>query len=155
MKMPNFKNIDYKQLGIDHGEKVVIALIALMIGGVLYGSNWKGTDKSPIAMKDQADKTNKEIDERPWDEQREKRMAGLGQGNELAEKLATLLTPVSVSGFSIESFYPPLHPDKALISRPRWLPVQHLLADDLVAEISLRAGTPHRRRQLCSQTDER
>src|SRR5580658_1661235 len=101
MKMPNLKNIDYKQLGIDHGEKVVIALIALMIGGVLYGSNWKGTEKSPTELKDRADKTEKEIDDRPWDEQKEKRANGLGKGNELAEKVAMLLTPVSGSGFSI------------------------------------------------------
>src|SRR5580658_9174879 len=126
MKMPNLKNIDYKQLGIDHGEKVVIALIALMIGSVLYGSNWKATDSSPTAMKERAEKTTKDIDERPWDEQREKRLAGLGQGNELAAKVTMLLSPISINGFSIEPFDPPLHPDKTLISTPRWLPVQHL-----------------------------
>jgi hypothetical protein len=142
MKMPNLKNVDYKQLAIDHGEKVVIALIALMIGSVLYGSNWKATDSSPTAMKERAEKTTKDIDERPWDEQREKRLAGLGQGNELAAKVTMLLSPISISGFSIEPFDPPLHPDKTLISTPRWLPVQHLIADASVAEISLMAGTP-------------
>lgn len=142
MKMPNLKNLDYKQLGIDHGEKVVIALIAIMIGGVLYGSNWKATDKSPTEMKERAEKTKKDFEERPWDEQREKRMAGLGQGNELAQKVTALLTPLNKTGFSIEPFAPPLHPDKTLISTPRWLPVQHLIADAGVAELSLRPGTP-------------
>jgi hypothetical protein len=142
MKMPNLKNVDYKQLGIDHGEKVVIALIALMIGGVLYGSNWKATDKSPIELKDRAEKTAKDIEERPWDAQREKRAAGLGQGNELATKVTMLLSPISATGFSIAPFYPPLHPDKTLISTPHWLPVQHLIADASVADISMRPGIP-------------
>jgi hypothetical protein len=142
MKMPNLKNIDYKQLGINHGEKVVIALIGLMIGGVLYGSNWRATDKSPTELKERAEKTKKDIEERPWDEQREKRLAGLGQGNELAQKVSLLLTPTSVNGFEIKPFNPPLHPDKTLISTPKWLPVQHLIADASVADIALRPGTP-------------
>jgi hypothetical protein len=142
MKMPNLKNFDYKQLGIDHGEKVVIALIALMICGVLYYSNWKATDKSPIELKERAEKTTKDIEERPWDAQREKRLAGLGQGNELAAKVTMLLSPISVNGFSIKAFDPPLHPDKTLISTPHWLPVQHLIADAGVAEFSMRPGIP-------------
>jgi hypothetical protein len=142
MKIPNLKNLDYKQLGIDHGEKVVIALIGLMIVSVLYYSNWKATDKSPTEMKERAEKTKKEFEERPWDEQREKRLAGLGQGNELAQKVSMLLSPVSATGFSIEPLNPPLHPDKTLISTPRWLPVQHMIADASVAQISMRPGTP-------------
>jgi hypothetical protein len=142
MKLPNLKTLDYKQLGIDHGEKAVIAVVALLIATVLYGSNWKGTDKSPTEIAEKADKAMQQIEANPWPEKVEKEKAGLGKGDELAEKVAILLTPISPRGFSIKPFDPPLHPDKTLISTPRWLPVQHLIADAGVAEITLKPGTP-------------
>jgi hypothetical protein len=142
LSVSSLKNLDYKQLGIDHGEKVVIALIGLMMVTVLYGSNWKGTDKSPNEITEKADKAMQQIEASPWPEKDEKAKAGLGKGDELGEKVALLLTPVSPTGFAIKPLNPPLHPDKSLISTPRWLPVQHLIADAGVADILMKPGVP-------------
>lgn len=142
LAVSSLKNLDYKQLAIDHGEKVVIAFIGLLIASVLYGSNWKATDKSPSELKEKAEQAATKIEEQPWPATAERKKAGLGQGNQLADKVALLLTPVSASGFSIQPMNPPLHPDKMLISMPRWLPVQHLIADSGFADLSLRPGTP-------------
>ena len=142
LALSSLKTVDYKQLFIDHGEKVVIAVVGLMVAAVLYGSNWKATDKTPTALTDKADKARQEIEERPWPEKQEKEKAGLGQGNELAGKVAQLLTPVSASAFGIRPLNPPLHPDKTLISMPRWLGVQHIIAEAGVAELQLKPGVP-------------
>jgi hypothetical protein len=142
LSLSRLKTLDYKQLGIDHGEKVVIGLIGLMMAAVLYYSNWKGTDKSPNEITEKADKAMQQIEASPWPEKEEKAKAGLGKGDELAAKVALLLTPVSPTGFSIKPLNPPLHPDKTLISTPRWLPVQHLIADAGVADILMKPGVP-------------
>ena len=142
LSLSNLKTADYKQLLIDHGEKVVIAVVGLLIAGVLYGANWKATDKTPTQLTELADKAKQQIDQRPWPEKQEKEKAGLGQGNDLAGKVAQMLTPVSASVYGISPLNPPLHPDKTLISMPRWLPVQNLIADSGVAEISLKPGSP-------------
>jgi hypothetical protein len=142
LSLSSLKTLDYKQLGIDHGEKLVIALIGLMMVAVLYYSNWKGIDKSPNEITEKADKAMQQIEASPWPEKEEKTKAGLGKGDELAEKVALLLTPVSPTGFAIKPLNPPLHPDKTLISTPRWLPVQHMIADAGVADILMKAGVP-------------
>jgi len=121
---------------------LVIALIALVMVVVLYYSNWKGTDKSPNELTEKADKAMQQIEASPWPEKDEKTKAGLGKGDELAEKVALLLTPVSPTGFAIKPLNPPLHPDKTLISTPRWLPVQHMVADAGVADILMKPGVP-------------
>ena len=102
----------------------------------------RATDKSPNEITEKADKAMQQIEASPWPEKDEKAKAGLGKGDELAEKVALLLTPVSPTGFAIKPLNPPLHPDKTLISTPRWLPVQHLIADAGVADILMKPGVP-------------
>ena len=62
LAVPNLKTLDYKQLLINHAEKVVVAVIGLMIASVLYGSNWKGTEKTPTELIDKAEKSKQEIE---------------------------------------------------------------------------------------------
>lgn len=142
LAVSSLKTVDYKQFFIDHGEKLVLVVIGLMIALVLYGSNWKATDKTPATLTGKADEAKQKIDERPWPAKEEEAKAGLGQGNELAGKVAQLLTPISASTFGIQPFYPPLHPDKTLISMPKWLAVQHVIATDGVADIQLKPDVP-------------
>ena len=71
LSLSSLKTLDYKQLGIDHGEKVVIALIGLMMATVLFRSNWKGTDKTPNEITEKADKAMQQIEASPWPEKRE------------------------------------------------------------------------------------
>jgi hypothetical protein len=140
LALSSLKTVDYKQLLINHGEKVVIAIIGVMVATVLYNSNWKATEKTPTAFIEKADKAKKEIEENPWSEKSEKQKAGLGKGNELASKVSQMLTPINVSAFGIQPLDPPLHPDKTLISMPRWLPVQDVIAEAGAAEFTLKPG---------------
>jgi len=140
LAVSSLKTVDYKQLLINHGEKVVIAVISLMIATVLYNSNWKATEKTPTALIDKVDNVRKEIEENPWSEKLEKQRAGLGKGNELASKVTQMLSPISVSAFGIQPLDPPLFPDKTLISMPRWLPVQDVIAEAGAAEFTLKPG---------------
>src|SRR6202451_3846464 len=132
-----FKNFDYKQFFINHGEKVAIAVVALLIGSVLMGSNWKATDKSPQELIDKAKKTQQVIEEHGWPDS-EKR--ALGQGNDLGTKVVQLLSPVSSSSFGIQAFNSPLHPDRTQILMPKWLPVEHLIAEYGVADLQMKPG---------------
>ncbi len=140
LAVPNLKTLDYKQLLINHAEKVVVAVIGLMIASVLYGSNWKGTEKTPTELIDKAEKSKQEIEAQAWPATAERKKAGLGKGNQLAEKVAELLSPISASPYAIPPLCPPLYPDKTLISMPHWLPVEHLVADYGVAEVATKPG---------------
>jgi hypothetical protein len=135
----SLKTFDYKQFFINHGEKVAIALIGLMMAAFLYGTNWKATDKTPTELIDRAKKAQQEIEEHPWPADKKQ---ALGQGTELAGKVAQLLSPVNAAAFAIAPFNSPLHPDKTLVSMPKWLPVDHLIASYGVAEFTMQPGVP-------------
>jgi hypothetical protein len=106
---------------------------------LLFRTNWKATDKTPNELTDKAKKAQQEIEEHPWPADEKQ---ALSQGNELGAKVAQLLSPINASVYGILPFSPPLHPDKTLVSRPKWLPVTDLIAEYGVADIQMKPGVP-------------
>jgi hypothetical protein len=136
LAVPNLKTLDYKQLGIDHGEKLAIAIIGLLLLFVMYSTRWKEPiSESPTQLVDEAASTDEKIKKQPWPEGEIKL---LKTGTDLNTRATALLTPLDVSPWRLSiQMNKPYHPDRTLISRPKWLAVKELLADAQVADIEM------------------
>ena len=47
LDVSRLKSFDYKQFGIDHGEKIGIALIAIFVALALWETNWREMSITP------------------------------------------------------------------------------------------------------------
>jgi len=133
------KNIDYKQFFIDHGEKVGMGVIALLLGLALLGTAWTPYPKTPVEMHDEATQALEEIKQQSWPDKDKKQLAG---DFDLSGKVSQLLTPIDAAPFALRSFNEPLHHDKLRIRSPRWLPVMDLIANADFANLSMDPSVP-------------
>jgi hypothetical protein len=127
------KNLDYKQILIDHGEKFGMTLIALIAAWALLGTNWKQFAGSPTGLVADAEKAKETIASRPWPAEEQKRIQ---TGGDLLVKVKDLLTPIT-SNLRLIGFYHPLHPEKRRITRPRFFAVEDLIADSGWANLQM------------------
>jgi hypothetical protein len=136
LAVPNLKTLDYKQLGIDHGEKLAIAIIGLLLLFVMYSTRWKQPiSESPTELVNQATTADETIKKQAWPEAEIK---VLKTGTDLNARANALLTPLDVSAWLLPiPLNKPYHPDRTLISRPKWLAVKELMADAQVADLEM------------------
>jgi uncharacterized membrane protein YgcG len=136
MKLPNLKTFDYKQLGIDHGEKVAIALIGLLLVFVLWTTKWSQPIKeTPSQLIEDATATDEKIKTQDWPPNETK---SLKTGTDLNERVASLLTPLDVKPWEMPiELNKPYHPDRTLISAPKWLAVKDLIADAQAVDVQM------------------
>ncbi len=92
MKVPNLKTLDYKQLGIDHGEKLAIAIVGLLLLFVLWTTKWsQPIAKAPTELIDQAATTEEKIKKQAWPVSETK---ALNTGTDLNAKAVAMLSPL-------------------------------------------------------------
>lgn len=148
----NLKSLDYKQLAINHGEKLVVSLIGLFIVFTLVGTRWSSYDKgTPKELADKAVaalQTVKDEQAHPWpkDEQ-EKYLEDVqpvrtvlnGQSYEVSQDVAEMVKPVEVARYDYNAPMSwPLIPPEQPIKEPEWLPVVELIADSGRALLEVR-----------------
>ena len=136
LAVPNLKTLDYKQLGIDHGEKLAIAIIGLLLVFVLWSTKWsKPIAESPTELIEQANSTDEQIKKQPWPESEAKL---LKTGMDLNGRTTSLLTPLELSPWVLPiPLNKPYHPDRTLIKKPKWLAVKDLIADAQAVDIEM------------------
>jgi hypothetical protein len=128
MKVPNLKTLDYKQLGIDHGEKLAIAIVGLLLLFVLWTTKWsQPIAKAPTELIDQAATTEEKIKKQAWPVSETK---ALNTGTDLNAKAVAMLSPLEFAPWALPvAMNKPYHPDRTLITKPKWLAVHDLVAD--------------------------
>ncbi|HXY34391.1 MAG TPA: hypothetical protein VEI07_09200, partial [Planctomycetaceae bacterium] len=136
LAVPNLKTLDYKQLGIDHGEKLAIAIIGLLLLLVLWSTKWTHPIKeTPAELINTATTTDEEIKKNPWGEDQAKL---LKTGTDLTARATALLTPMESSPWVLPiALNKPYHPERSLITRPKWLAVKYLVADATVVDLEM------------------
>jgi len=136
LAVPNLKTLDYKQLGIDHGEKLAIGIVGLLLLFVLWSTRWaKPIAESPEKLIEEAKSTNDIIKNQPWPETDAK---ALKTGTDLRGRATALLTPLELSPWVLPiALNKPYHPDRTLITKPKWLAVKNLIADAQAVDLEM------------------
>src|SRR5579862_9242289 len=134
-----FKNFDYKQFFVDHGEKLGMGVIGLLLGLALLGTAWTPYPKTPVEMHDEAAEALEKIKQHGWPEKDKKQLAG---DFDLSGKVNQLLTPIDATPYALRPFNDPLHHDKLRIRSPRWMPVMDLIANADFANLSMDPSVP-------------
>lgn len=75
--MNKLKNIDWKQLGIDHGEKIGIAIVSLLALYALWASSWDTYDRKPSELITIANETKAKMEASSWPQDKD---SGLEHG---------------------------------------------------------------------------
>ncbi len=142
MKLPNLKTLDYKQLAIDHGEKLAIAIVGLLLLFVLWTTKWsQPIAKTPVELVDQAMTTEEKIKKQPWPEGDAK---ALNTGADLNAKAVAMLNPLEFAPWALPvAMNKPYHPDRTLITKPKWLAVRDLVADAQDVDLEMDPKAAH------------
>jgi hypothetical protein len=136
LAVPNLKTLDYKQLGIDHGEKLAIGIVGLLLLFVLWSTRWaKPIAETPAELIEEAKSTDETIKKQPWPEADGKL---LKTGMDLKGRATALLTPLELSPWVLPiALNKPYHPDRTLITKPKWLAVKNLIADAQAVDLEM------------------
>ncbi|HEV8068396.1 MAG TPA: hypothetical protein VGP76_11720 [Planctomycetaceae bacterium] len=136
LAVPNLKTLDYKQLGIDHGEKLAIGIVGLLLLFVLWSTRWaKPIAESPTELIEEAKSTDEKIKKQAWPEADAK---ALKTGTDLRGRATALLTPLELNPWVLPiALNKPYHPDRTLITKPKWLAVKNLIADAQAVDLEM------------------
>ena len=121
------KNVDYKRVALEHGEKIGFGVVALIVVIALAGTTWFGYAKTPKEMEDKAASSARNLVASDWPEEKRKEFAPstyLAQ----AKLIVTGITGPDRLSYS-GPFWSPLYPLKQPIEEPRIPPVEHPIAD--------------------------
>lgn len=133
------KNLDYKQLVINHGEKFVLALIVGFVVFGLLGTSWGRYGKSPDELIEQTDSARDRIIQAEWTEAEQNQFK---MRENLRQAIAAMLTPLETAQFQYQTeFISPLYQKKEKIEEPKWLAVDGLIAVAGRAVLSVSAPT--------------
>lgn len=118
------KNIDFKQIAIDHGEKAVVGLIVLFVGYALYQTNWIPYSRTPDELIEQVETAQSELNSSVWTDE-----AKYAPKVDVAKQIDNLLAPVNSGRYAWNTeFYWSPYRKKEPIREPSWLPVDNLIA---------------------------
>jgi hypothetical protein len=130
MKLPGIKNLNWKSFLVDHGEKIVFGVVALLGLAALGMSRWAPYKKDPYDLIQQAKKAEADQKVSQWPEDKQQ---ALVSDKNIADKARTLLTGLDeapyVFGRTLNMMTWPVIPPKKQVEEPTWFPVRHLLAD--------------------------
>ena len=120
------KSADYKQLLIDHGEKVGLAVTGLVIAAVLFTGRWSGySEKRPEEVGSEVSFQAAALEKSRWTP--EVRDAAV-PSTDIDERADALLTPTKPLAY-VRPLNPPLVQVQDPIGEVPWLPVQEPLAE--------------------------
>lgn len=151
--MKNFlakmKSANYKQLAIDHGEKVVAGMIGLFLLFALLGTRWSGYEKTPAELKEKVDNASRAISQQTWensaDGQSGKYSAEAGIDEKKVQQLLTSNEQVRANMVedglrrwsTDHNFITSVIPSQEPARRPDLLPIEELIATPTKAIIPL------------------
>lgn len=149
----DLKNLDFKQLALDHGEKFVVALIGLIVVGVLASTRWSPYSERPNELAANARDRLEEVRQGEWEEEAPdykkyqeegefvRRMLD-GESYRVLPDVAKMLEPIQVTSYEYsQPLAAPLLPGDEPISEPKWFAVQEPVADFGRALLALNAGS--------------
>ena len=128
LSLDGLKNADWKQLAVDHGEKVGLAVAVLIAGVVLLTGPWSPYDaKRPELVDSEVDRAARDLRQSVWT--REVREADVPE-LDVEARAKDLLEPVSPEPFRlVKPVFRPLNPMQELGNEPTWLPPEDVVAD--------------------------
>ena len=62
----SLKNINFKEIMMDHAEKIAFGLIIIVAAGVLWKTTWAGYDKEPTHFQQQVDSGLITLEKHNW-----------------------------------------------------------------------------------------
>ena len=127
--MKNFaaklKGLNYKQLVIDHGEKGVFGIFALIVLVFLAGTSWSRYEKAPEEFLEKVTKGESAIKASAFTDERKKEFRS---SREIMGEVAKLHTPLEASRFEYPThWFWPMYPQTERAKEPKLLEVVELL----------------------------
>ena len=123
----NLKGMNYKQLAIDHGEKIVMGFFALVAVLILFGTPWSTYKREPAELSTAAEKAREEALKSTWPEDQRLKYENMPDIREEVREL--VLEPIDVSRweYTTDMIFK-LHRKQEPIEEPQWLAVEDLIA---------------------------
>lgn len=130
--------LNFKSLLVDHGEKIALGGIGLLVLGTWATTSWGRFEKSPDEISRKADSSKANIDAGVWPAEKAAEYGIVGYQNR-ASKLLQPMESVAMFEFSTP-LYHPLYRKQEQIKEPEWLPITDLIADAGTAIIAISKG---------------
>jgi len=129
------KSINYKKLAIDHGEKVVVGLVALFAVMVLFQSNWMPYARSPGEMIGLAKDADDQIKQSAWPDAESEIYSSAG---DIGNRVKGIHNVIDAGPYEylIPMIFNPFR-TKERIVEPPWLAPVHPLATSLSVVIAM------------------
>ncbi len=117
------KGLNYKQALIDHGEKVVLGVIGLLVLICLAGTSWSRYDKQPEEFTKKVEQGEAAIRASAWTKEKE---AEFKSSRDISQAVKMLHSPLDTSRYVYSTnWYWPMYPTGVKVSEPRWFaPIQ-------------------------------
>lgn len=130
----------FKNLFIQHGEKLGFGVVVLMVLGVLaFGTSWARTDKSPDAISANIEKAEMQIRNSTWPDTKRQEFALV----DFSDKSQALLSPFPTQPFEFgTNMFWPLYRKQELAKEAEYLAVEDLRADPGLAILSVAEAPP-------------
>lgn len=122
----SLKNVNWKRVGIDHGEKIVLAVVALLVLLILVSAPWATETRDPEKLVTNVSESQAKVHASTWpDAERAKYATQSGIG----EQVGKLMTAVDVTKFwyKTDMIWPLVRREEP-IREPEFLPVDSLQA---------------------------
>lgn len=130
LSLERLKNTDWKQFGVNHGEKIALGGVGLLVVLILFmGTRWQTyNEKEPKDLTEGVAEQSKILDAATWPEEEQKKYTDSYDVNEVYSNTYSV---VQADPFQ----YPPghsmifaLHRRQEPIDEPTWYPVEELIA---------------------------
>ena len=123
------KNLDWKQFGVNHGEKIALGLVGLMVVLILaMGTRWsKFKEKDPNQLISQVEKESQALTNATWPEEQQQIYTDTYDVRTIYDNSYSV---VEADNFRYPIGHPmiwPLHRRQEPIEEPTWLAVQELV----------------------------
>lgn len=130
----------FKNLFIQHGEKLGFGIVVLIVLGVLaFGTTWARTDKSPDAIAANIDKASAQIQNSTWPDTKRQEFALV----DFSDKSQALLSPFPTQPYEFgTNMFWPLYRKQELAKEAEYLAVEDLRADPGLAILSIAEAPP-------------
>ena len=130
------KGLDWKQFGIDHGEKIGLGAAALAVGAMLFLGRWTPyTATSPTGIENDVARQARLLSDSKLEPDR---LAADAPAFDVAARARAVLKELRVDAVDIvQPVTAPLYPLQAPNGEPTWLPVETLVADAVTLPVRL------------------
>ncbi len=120
------KDLDYKQLLMAHGEKIVLGMVGLFVLFSLGSSHWIRYDRKPDEFRAKVVTGEQNLSESQWPAETKKKF---DTQKDVGAAVNEMFSETSIEKYSFRTpFIWPLYTRKVKVRDPEYLPVQQLLA---------------------------